>query len=39
MPLCLPGTIDAYKQRDIATYARILAHPDEQYQFVRKPGQ
>lgn len=37
--LMLTGTIDAYKQRDIATYARILAHPDEQYQFVPDSGQ
>lgn len=37
--LMFTGTIDAYKQHDIATYARILAHPDEQYQFSPKSGQ
>lgn len=37
--LMLTGTIDAYAQSDIATYARILAHPGQQYQFVPKTGQ
>jgi len=37
--LMFTGTIDAYKQKDIAMYARILAHPNEQYQFVPKSGQ
>lgn len=36
--LMLTRTIDAYKQHDIASYARILAHPDEQYQVVPKSG-
>jgi len=34
--LMFTGTVDAYKQHDIAAYARILAHPDEQYQFAPK---
>ena len=37
--LMFTGKIDAHAQNDLATYARLLAHPDEQYRHIPKQGE
>lgn len=34
--LMFTGTVNATEQNDLATYARLLAHPNEQYRHVPK---
>jgi len=36
--LMFTGKIDAHEQNDLATYARLLARPDEQYRHNPKQG-